>query len=107
MWKWYKVHFDLHCLVVSSPLSFSGFPKKGGRGFRREVVLLLCISCYALIASGTDISAFLTRVQAAFLCGLGHRRKRSQKLSGINCVSAPIQLACRKPASFYSSFPGR
>jgi hypothetical protein len=30
-------------------------------------------------------------------CGLGHRRKRSQKLSGIDCVAAAIQLAGREP----------
>src|SRR5262249_51519777 len=30
-------------------------------------------------------------------CGLRHRRKRSHKLSGINCVSATIQLRGREP----------
>jgi len=33
-------------------------------------------------------------------CVLRHRRKRSQKLSGINCVAATIQLTGREPATF-------
>jgi hypothetical protein len=33
-------------------------------------------------------------------CGLGHRRKRSQKLSGIDYVAATIQLAGREPPTF-------
>ena len=33
-------------------------------------------------------------------CGLGHRRKRSQKLRGIDYVAATIQLAGREPATF-------
>jgi hypothetical protein len=31
---------------------------------------------------------------------LRHRRKRSQKLGGINCVAATIQLTGREPATF-------
>ena len=34
-------------------------------------------------------------------CSLGHRWKRSQEFSGINCVAAIIQLAGREPATFY------
>ena len=33
-------------------------------------------------------------------CVLRHRRKRSQKLSGINCVAATIQLTSWEPATF-------
>jgi hypothetical protein len=34
------------------------------------------------------------------LCVLPHRRKRSHKLSGIDCVAATIQLTGREPATF-------
>jgi hypothetical protein len=40
-------------------------------------------------------------------CVLRHRRKRSQKLSGINCVAAIIQLAGREPATFDCSVDRR
>ena len=33
-------------------------------------------------------------------CVLRHRRKRSQKLSGINCVAAIIQFTGQEPATF-------
>jgi hypothetical protein len=40
-------------------------------------------------------------------CVLRHRRKRSQKLSGINCVAATIQLKGREPATFDCSVDRR
>ena len=40
-------------------------------------------------------------------CGLHDRRKRSQELSGINCVTATIQLTGREPATLDCSVDRR
>jgi hypothetical protein len=53
-------------------------------------------SAYVPLGKAESARALPSRIR----CGLRHRRKRSQKLSGINCVAATIQLTSRKPATF-------
>jgi hypothetical protein len=73
----------------------------------RAVSLRLSHSCV-----GAQLTSHLGKLKVPELClrircVLRHRRKRSQKLSGINCVAAIIQLAGREPATFDCSVDRR
>src|SRR5262249_33723148 len=58
------------------------------------------IACERELAYVPTGKAESTRALASRIrCGLRHRRKRSQELSGINCVAATIQLTGREPAT--------
>src|SRR5262249_19105574 len=60
-------------------------------------------STYVPHGKAETARALLSRIR----CSLGHRRKRSQELSRINCVAARIQLVGREPARFYCSVDRR
>jgi hypothetical protein len=53
-------------------------------------------SAYVPPGKAESARALLSRIR----CILHHRRKRSQKLSGINCVAATLQLTGRELATF-------
>jgi hypothetical protein len=53
-------------------------------------------SAYVPYGKTESAGALPTRIR----CGVGHRRKRTQKFSGINCVAATIELAGREPPNF-------
>jgi hypothetical protein len=81
--------------------------EKGGpiRTASRELTfaLLRWRSAYVPHGKSEDARALPSRIR----CGLGHRGKRAQKLSGINCVAATIQLTGQEPATFDCSVDRR
>jgi hypothetical protein len=60
-------------------------------------------STYVPHGKAETARALLSRIH----CSVGHRRKCSQKLSGINCVAATIQLTGREPATLNRSVDRR
>jgi len=60
-------------------------------------------STYVPHGKAETARALLSRIR----CSVGHRRKCSQKLSGINCVAATIQLTGRELATFDCSVDRR
>jgi hypothetical protein len=60
-------------------------------------------SAYVPHGKSETARAVLSRIRWS----LGHRRERSQKLSGVNCIAATIQLTGWEPAAFNCSIDRR
>ena len=72
----------------------------------RELTTLALVrwrSAYVPHGKAESARALPSRIR----CGLHDRRKRSQELSGINCVTATIQLTGREPATLDCSVDRR
>jgi hypothetical protein len=63
----------------------------------------LCVWRSTYVPHGKGARALPSRIRSV----VRHRRKRSHKLSGINCVAATIQLAGQKPATLDRSVDRR
>src|SRR5262249_15509992 len=82
-----------------TPASAKSGVKRGPiRPASRELTTFVLVrwrSAYVPPGKAESTRALPSRIR----CGLHHQRKRSQELSGINCVAATIHLTGREPAT--------